>query len=58
MPGLRADGVGAARALASAGTSRKQAVWYWTATLPLPVRQGESAGAAQEVIGQSWASTR
>ncbi|MEV4576613.1 hypothetical protein AB0K16_25515 [Nonomuraea jabiensis] len=45
-------------ALASAGTSRKRAVWYRTATLPRPVRHGEPAGAAQEVIGQSWASTR
>lgn len=40
------------------GTSRKRAVWYWIATLPLPVRHGDPAGAAQEDMGQSWASTR
>ncbi|HEX4814533.1 MAG TPA: hypothetical protein VFV66_17475 [Nonomuraea sp.] len=44
--------------LGQAGTSRKRAVWYWAATLPRPVRHGEPAGAAQEDIGQSNASTR
>jgi hypothetical protein len=57
-PGLRGAGVGTLSTLARWGTSRNRAVWYWTATLPLPVRQGEPAGAAQEDIGQSLASTR
>ena len=39
------------------GTSRNRAVWYWAATRPRLVRQGEPAGAAQEDIGQSSAST-
>ena len=55
-----ADGGGVAtlRVLASCGTSRKRAVWYWTATLPRPVRHGDPAGAAHADIGQSRASTR
>jgi hypothetical protein len=57
-PGLRTAGVGTFSALAREGSSRKRAVWYCTATLPLEVRQGEPAGAAQEDIGQSRASTR
>ena len=57
-PGLRAVGVGALRVFASEGTSRNRAVWYCAATLPLPVRHGDPAGAAQEDIGQSYASTR
>jgi len=43
------------------GSIRRIRVRYpttWTATLPLPVRQGEPAGAAQEDIGQSLASTQ
>lgn len=28
-------------------------MWYWMATLPLLVRQGEPAGAAQVDIGQT-----
>jgi len=39
------------------GTSRNRAVRYWAATRPRLVRQGEPAGAAQEDIGQSFAST-
>ena len=41
--------------------SRNRAVWYWAATLPRLVRlvrHGDPAGAAQEDIGQSLASTR
>ena len=38
--------------------ARNRAVWYCAATLPLPVRHGDPAGAAQEDIGQSFASTR
>ncbi len=57
-PGLRSAGTGTLRALARWGTSRNRAVWYWAATLPLPVRHGEPTGAAQEDIGQSFASTR
>src|SRR3954471_10319084 len=57
-PGLRTAGVATLRVLASWGTSRKRAVWYWMATLPLPVRHGDPAGAAQADIGQSRASTR
>ena len=57
-PGLRGGGTGTARAFASRGTSRNRAVWYWAATLPRPVRQGESAGAAHDAIGQSFASAR
>jgi hypothetical protein len=34
------------------------AVWYCAATLPLLVRHGEPAGAVQDDIGQSFASTR
>lgn len=45
------------RALASWGTRRKRAVWYWMATLALPVRHGEPAGAAQVDIGQACDST-
>jgi hypothetical protein len=33
-------------------------VWYWAATLPRLVRHGDPAGAAQDDIGQSLASTR
>ena len=33
-------------------------MWYWVATLPLLVRHGDPAGAAQDDIGQSFASTR
>ena len=44
--------------LGERGTSRNRAVWYWMATLPLPVRHGEPAGAAQVDIGQSRDSTR
>jgi hypothetical protein len=57
-PGLRSGGTGTLSAFASCGTSRNRAVWYCAATLPLPVRQGDPAGAAQEGIGQSFASTR
>ena len=57
-PGLRSGGTGTLRAFARWGTSRNRAVWYWAATLPLPVRHGDPAGAAQEDIGQSFASTR
>ena len=57
-PGLRSGGTGMLRAFASCGTSRNRAVWYCAATLPLPVRDGDPAGAAQEDIGQSFASTR
>ena len=57
-PGLRTGGTGTLRAFARWGTSRNRAVWYWAATLPLPVRHGDPAGAAQEDIGQSLASTR
>jgi hypothetical protein len=39
------------------GMSRNRAVWYWAATFPRPVRHGDPAGAAQEDIGQSLAST-
>jgi hypothetical protein len=56
-PGLRTGGTGTLRALARWGTSRNRAVWYWVATRPLPVRHGDPAGAAQEDIGQSLAST-
>ena len=44
--------------LRQSGTSRNRAVWYCAATLPLPVRHGDPAGAAHEDIGQSLASTR
>jgi hypothetical protein len=37
---------------------RNRAVWYRAATLPWPVRHGDPAGAAQDDIGQSLASTR
>jgi hypothetical protein len=57
-PGLRSSGTGTLSALASCGTSRNRAVWYWAATLPRPVRHGDPAGAAQEDIGQPFASTR
>ena len=57
-PGLRSGGTGTLRAFARCGTSRNRAVWYCAATLPLPVRHGDPAGAAQEDIGQSFASTR
>ena len=57
-PGLRSAGTGTLSTFASCGTSRNRAVWYCTATLPLPVRHGDPAGAAQEDIGQSFASTR
>ena len=57
-PGLRNGGTGALRAFARWGTSRNRAVWYWAATRPLPVRHGDPAGAAQDDIGQSLASTR
>lgn len=33
-------------------------MWYWMATLPLPVRHGEPAGAVQVDIGQVCDSTR
>ncbi|MBV9144024.1 MAG: hypothetical protein JO115_24420 [Pseudonocardiales bacterium] len=56
-PGLRTAGVGTLSALAKEGASRNRAVWYWTATLPLPVRHGDPAGAAQDDRGQSLAST-
>jgi integrase len=38
--------------------AKTRAVWYWAATLPRPVRHGDPAGAAQDDIGQSLASTR
>ena len=57
-PGLRSGGTGTLRAFARWGTSRNRAVWYCAATLPRPVRHGDPAGAAQEDIGQSFASTR
>jgi len=57
-PGLRTAGTGTLRAFARWGTSRNRAVWYWVATLPRLVRHGDPAGAAQDDIGQSLASTR
>ena len=57
-PGLRSGGTGTLSAFARCGTSRNRAVWYCAATLPRPVRHGEPTGAAQEDIGQSFASTR
>ncbi len=57
-PGLRSGGTGTLRAFARWGTSRNRAVWYWAATLPRLVRQGDPAGAAHDDIGQSLASTR
>src|SRR5260370_543184 len=57
-PGLRTGGTGTLRAFARWGTSRNRAVWYWAATLPRLVRQGDPAGAVQDDIGQSLASTR
>ena len=57
-PGLRTAGTGTLSTLARCGTSPEPAVWYWAATLPLPVRHGDPAGAAQEDIGQPLASTR
>jgi len=57
-PGLRSGGTGTLSAFARWGTSRNRAVWYWAATRPRPVRHGDPAGAAQEDIGQSFASTR
>ena len=56
-PGLRSGGTGTLRAFARWGTSRNRAVWYWAATLPRLVRQGDPAGAAHDDIGQSFAST-
>ena len=56
-PGLRTAGVATLSAFASEGTNRNLAVWYCTATLPLPVRHGDPAGAAHDDIGQSRAST-
>jgi hypothetical protein len=56
-PGLRSGGTGTLSAFASCGTSRNRAVWYCAATLPRPVRHGDPAGAAQEDIGQPFAST-
>ena len=57
-PGRRSGGTGTLRAFARCGTSRNRAVWYWTATLPRLIRHGDPAGAAQDDIGQSRASTR
>ncbi|KUN50179.1 hypothetical protein AQJ27_00020 [Streptomyces olivochromogenes] len=57
-PGLRTAGVGTPSTFASWGTRRKRAVCYWMATLPLPVRHGEPAGAAQVDIGQACDFTR
>jgi hypothetical protein len=57
-PGLRSDGTGTLSALARWSTSRNRAVWYCAATRPRPVLHGDPAGAAQEDIGQSLASTR
>ena len=57
-PGLRNGGTGTLSAFASCGTSRNRAVWYCAATQPLPVRHGDPAGAAQDDIGQPFASTR
>ena len=54
-PGLRTAGVATLSAFASEGTNRNLAVWYCTATLPLPVRHGDPAGAAHDDIGQSRA---
>ena len=54
-PGLRTAGVGTLSALARDGTSRNRAVWYWTATLPFPVRHGDPAagraGGHRTVVG-------
>ena len=58
QPGLRSGGTGTLRAFARRGTSRNRAVWYGAATLPRLVRHGDPAGAAQDDIGQSLASTR
>ena len=57
-PGRRTGETGTLSAFARAGTSRNRAVWYWAATRPRPVRHGDPAGAAQDDIGQSLASTR
>ena len=57
-PGLRTGGTGTLSAFARWGTSRNRAVWYCAATRPRPVRHGDPAGAAQEDIGQSFASAR
>ena len=57
-PGLRSGGTGTLSAFARCGTSRNRAVWYCAAILPRPVRHGDPAGAAQEDIGQPFASTR
>jgi hypothetical protein len=57
-PGLRTAGVGTPSTFASWGTRRKRAVCYWMATLPLPDRHGEPAGAAQVDIGQACDFTR
>ena len=56
-PGRRTAGVATLSAFANEGTSRNRAVWYCTATLPFPVRHADPAGAAQDDIGQSLAST-
>lgn len=56
-PGFRTARVGTLSTLASWGTSRKRAVWYWMATLPFPVRHGEPAGTAQVDIRQACDST-
>jgi hypothetical protein len=48
-PGLRTGGTGTLRAFARWGTSRNRAVWYWAATLSLPVRHGDPAGAVSFV---------
>lgn len=36
--------------------ARAHPKWYWMATLPLPVRHGEPAGAAQVDIGRARVS--
>jgi hypothetical protein len=58
LSGLLGLPPGTLRAFARRGTSRNRAVWYWAATLPRLVRHGDPAGAAQDDIGQSLASTR
>ena len=56
-PGLRSGGTGTLSAFVRCGTSRNRAAWYCAATLPGRVRHGDPAGAAQEDIGQPFAST-
>jgi Domain of unknown function (DUF4158) len=56
--GARRRAAAASRSRSTWTRSPRSAVCYCAATLPLPVRHGDPAGAAQEDIGQSFASTR